>query len=197
LIEETHQHKCDERGIQLPEAPQVRISPARRVAFAGIVAALSCVLLYIEYLIPLLRFSLLFILSLLPVTLAHERRYADALLAFVASALLSGLLFPAADTWILYAAFFGWYGVVREFVLGKTRAVWRWVILAAVFNAAFLALFFLASYLFANVKILNLRISPVFVIPVAEAAFAAFEILFGVCRNYYVSHVRKSLFRRG
>lgn len=181
----------------MPVAPKVKTSPSRRVAFAGLVAALSCVLLYLAYLIPVMRFTVLFVLALLPVTLAHEKRFADVLLAFAASALLSGLLFPAAGTWILYAAFFGWYGVLREFVLGKTNAVWRWVLLAAAFNAAFFALFFLASYLFANVHILSLKILPVFVIPAAEAAFAVFEILFGIFRNYYVSHIRNSLFRRG
>ena len=54
-----------------------------------------------------------FLLSLLPVILVYERSYATAALCFMASALLSWLLFPITDIWLLYVAFFGWYGILR------------------------------------------------------------------------------------
>lgn len=180
----------------MPNDAVKRVSPARRVAFAGLVAALSCAVLYLAYVLPVLRFSALFVLSLLPVALAHERRFADALLSFAASALLSGLLFPAPGTWLLYVAFFGWYGILREFVIGKLGRVWRWVILAAAFNVALFALYFLAYGLFQNVKILNLAVSPVLLIPMAEVAFVVFELFFSVCTNYYASRIRNALFKR-
>jgi hypothetical protein len=175
----------------LPEEPKkAKTSPARRAAFAGIVAALSCVLLYLAFLFPYARISVLFILSLFPIVLTSERRYADAILAFLASALLSGLLFPAPDIWLLYTVFFGWYGIFREFIVSRLKKVFAWVALAAAFNAAFFALYFLASQLF-----LQIQIPAVFIIPIAEAAFVVFEIFYGRCRAYYAARIRKLVFR--
>jgi hypothetical protein len=175
----------------MPEEPKkIKVSPARRTAFAGIVAALSCVLLYLAFVFPYARISVLFILSLLPIVLTSERRYADAILAFVASALISGLLFPAPDIWLLYTTFFGWYGIFREFAVSRLNKVLAWVALAAAFNAAFFALYFLASQLFLQIKI-----PPVLIIPAAEAAFVVFEVFYGRCRAYYAARIRKLIFR--
>jgi hypothetical protein len=173
---------------------KMTISPARRVASAGLVAALSCMLLYLSFIMSAVmpRFSALLILSLLPVVLAYERRFADAILAYASSALISGLLFPAPLIWLLYAAFFGWYGIFREFIVTKLNKIWSWVILAAAFNVAFFALYFLASQLLFE----NIKIPHVLLIPIAEAAFVVFEIFFGICRKYYAERVRRVIFRR-
>lgn len=169
------------------------ISPARRVATAGLAAALSVLVLYLAYLLNLVvpKISMLFVLSLLPVMLAYERSYAAAFLSYAAAALLSGLLFPITDAWLLYAAFFGWYGILRELIVTRLNRIWSWVILAAAFNVAFFALYFLASQLLFE----NIKIPHVLMIPIAEAAFIVFEIFFGICRKYYAERVRKLVFR--
>lgn len=178
------------RGNMNTAQPRKKISPASRAAYAGLLVALSCALLYLVYLLPVMKLSMLFVLSLLPVVLAHERRYPDAVLAFIASALLSGLLFPAGGTWILYAVFFGWYGIFRELVVNKLNRVLSWVVLAVAFNAAFLPLYFFAAQLLPQVKLPGYLI-----VPAAEVAFVAFELLFGLCRQYYVQHIRRHIFR--
>ena len=165
-----------------------KTSPARRVAQAGILTALSLVLLYMLYALPTMRLAILFILSLLPVALAYERRFADAALSFVAAATLSGLLFPAA-TWLLYAAFFGWYGIVREAVVTRLGRIKSWIVLLIVFNIAFLPLFFLSQEL-----LLSFKIPQALIIPAAELAFVLFELLFGVCREYYLKQIRGHIF---
>ena len=142
------------------EPKKIKVSPSRRVALAGLVTALSLVLLYIDYLLPVLKYSPLAVSSLLPVALAYEKRYADALLAFAATAVLSGLLFRSPDSWPLYVSFFGWYGILREFILPRVNRVLRWLILAAAFNAAFFALYFIVSELFINIRIRSLCSSP-------------------------------------
>jgi len=176
------------------EQKKNKLSPARRVTAAGLMAALSVILLYFAYLLNAVapKFSMLLVLSLLPVILAYERSYGTAALSFAASALLSGLLFPITDVWLLYIAFFGWYGIVREFIVTRLNRVLAWAVLAAVFNAAFFALYFFASQLFVNIALPR-----VLLIPAAEAAFVLFEILFGVCRKYYAEHIRKRIFRQG
>lgn len=175
------------------------ISPARRVAYAAMVTALSLVLLYLLYVLPTMRLAILFMLSLLPVILAYEKRYVDAALAFAAAALLSGLMFPAQGSWLLFAAFFGWYGFVREFITSRLNRTFSWAVLLVLFNAALFILYFTSSQLLEGIVIPEFLKSvplPFIVIPAAEIAFVLFELLFGMCREYYVRRVRKLLYRQ-
>lgn len=163
-----------------------RTAPARRIALAGVLTALSVTLLYLLAVLPTLRLSVLFVLSLLPVAMAYEGYYADALLSFAAAATLSGLLFPAPDAWLLYAAFFGWYGIVREAAVTRARPLWAWGIRLLAFNASLAAVYLLSREVmlgFAPIPVLWLA-------PVAEAAFIGYELLFGLCRAYYLRYLR-------
>ena len=165
-------------------------SSARRVAYAGVLAALSVSLLYLVTVLPTMRLSVLFILALLPVTLAAERRWADAAMGFAAAALLSGLLIGPRGVWLLYVVFFGWYGIAREYVFMKWGRLWTWVVMVVLFNIALFTLTF-----FAKLLVLDLKLPAALLIPAAEAGFVLFELLFGMCREYYMKHVRKLIIR--
>ncbi len=164
-------------------------SPARRVAYAGLLTALSVVLLLAVRTFPYFNLSALFVLSLLPVALAAERRWADAGLSFMATSLLGAAVVGFQDVWLFYTAFFGWYGIAREFVWQRLGRVWVWVIMAVLFNVVLFALYFSAREL-----LLNVRWPVQLLIPGAEVAFVAFEVLFGLCREYYMKHIRRFLY---
>ncbi len=174
-----------------------QMPPARRIAYAGVITALSVVLLYLLQVLPTLRAAMLFVLALLPGVLAYERRYVEALLSFAASALLSLLLVPVSGPWLMYACFFGWYGAVREMIVTRWGRVASWAALAVLFNAAFFALYFLFRAVllqgFAPPAWLGGVPLLAYLIPAAEIGFVIFEVLFGMCRAYYVTHIRKLL----
>ena len=182
------------------ENQKTSTSPARRIAYAGMVTALSVVLLYLLQVLPTMRAAMLFVLSLLPAVLAHERRFADALLCFAASALLSLLLTPVGGPWIMYVGFFGWYGSVREFIVTRWGKAASWAALAVAFNIAFFALYFAFGSLllqgFALPALLAGFPLLAVLIPAAEVAFVIFELLYGMCRAYYIIHIRKLLYGR-
>lgn len=168
-----------------------RASAAGRVAQGGLLAALTVALLYVLTLLPTMRLTILFVLSVLPVALAHERRFADGIMVFAVSTVLSGLFFPAPGAWVLYVAFFGWYGIAREWIVTRFRPALAWPLLFLVFNAAAAAIWFLARE-----ALLSFVTFPVYwLIPVLEIAFAAYDFLFGRVRAYYAEHLRRHLFR--
>lgn len=173
-----------------PETP-ARVSPARRVAYAGMLTALSVGFLYLLFVVPNMTLAILFLLSLFPVALAHERRYADAALSFAAAAIISFLLFFSPN-WILFAAFFGWYGIVREIVVARLNKLLKWVVLELVFNAAFFGVYFFARQLF---PLPADSIWQWLIIPAGEAAFLLYENLLSVCLEYYKKHIRNAIFR--
>ncbi len=167
-----------------------RPSAARRVAFAGLLTALTLALLYLLYVLPTMKLGVLFVLSALPVTLACERRYADGLLSFAGAALLSGLLFPAQGAWVLYTAFFGWYGIAREAVVTRFRPVVAWPILLVLFNTALAAVWFIAR----ETLLSTITLPVAWLLPAAEVAFILYELLFTQVRAYYLQHLRRHLF---
>lgn len=179
---------------------KLQLSPARRVAYAGVITALSVALLYLLQVLPTMRAAMLFVLSLLPVVLAYEKRYADAALGYVAATLLSALLVPVSGQWLMYVAFFGWYGIVREFVVTRWNRAVTWAVMAILFNVAFFVLYFFFSslllYGYQPPAWLQSVPLPLVLIPVAEIALVVFELLFGLCRTYYIDHIRKLLVRR-
>lgn len=166
-------------------------SASRRIAYAGVIAALSVALLYLVYVLPTMRLSVLFVVSLLPVIMAYERRWTDGLFAFATTALVAVLLIGPRGIWLFYVVFFGWYGVVRELVLVKLGRIWTWAIMAVLFNIVLFAMYFLAKEL-----LLDLKLPAALLIPAAEGAFIAFELLFTACRGYYITRIRKLLFRQ-
>ena len=177
-----------------------QLSPARRVAYAGVITALSVVLLYLLHVLPTMRAAMLFVLSLLPAVMAYEKRYADALLCYVASSLLALLLTPVSGPWLMYVGFFGWYGIVREYLVTRWGRGVSWVVLAMLFNISFFTLYFL----FQTVLLQGfnppawIQGFPVllYLVPAAEVAFVIFELLYGMCRAYYIARVRRLLIGR-
>ncbi len=177
-----------------------QMSPTRRIAYAGVITALSVVLLYLLQVLPTLRAAMLFVLALLPGVLAYERRFVEGLLSFVAAALLSLLLVPLSGPWLMYVGFFGWYGAVREMIVTRLGKAASWAALAVMFNVAFFVLYFLFQTLLlqnffppawlGGVPLL------VYLIPAAEIGFVIFEVLFGMCRAYYIARLRKVLIGR-
>jgi hypothetical protein len=154
-----------------------------------VLTALSVTLLLLVRAFPYFNFSALVVLSLLPVALAAEGRYADAALSFAATALLGGVLIGLQNVWIFYAAFFGWYGIVREFVLRRWGVVVKWIVSAVLFNLVLFALYF-----FARQLLLDIKWPAGLLIPAAEAAFVVYELLFGMCREYYMKNLRRHLY---
>lgn len=169
-----------------------RTSPARRIAYAAVLTALSVVVLLLVRVFPYFNLSALVVLSLLPVALAAEGRYGDAGLSFAATALLGGLLLGPRSVWVFYTAFFGWYGIVREFTQRRWGTVVKWIVSAVLFNIVLLALYF-----FANQLLLEIKWPMGLLFPAAEAAFVVFELLFGMCREYYMKHLRRHLYPNG
>ncbi len=174
-----------------------QMSPARRVAYASVITALSVVLLYLLHVLPTLRAAMLFVLALLPGVLAYEGRFVEGLLSFVAAALLSLLLVPVSGPWLMYVGFFGWYGAVHEMIVTRFGRVASWSVLAVLFNIAFFTLYFLFQTLllqdFTPPAWLGGLPLLVYLIPAAEIGFVVFEVLFGMCRAYYIARIRKLL----
>ncbi len=119
-----------------------------RIAFCGIAAALSLVILLMT-IIPVTEISLAALAGIvgIPVVVEFGRKY--GLAVYAAVSVLSLILIPTLEGKALYIAFFGYYPVVKSAL--ETRRLPRlaeWGVKCAIFNAAVIAAYFLMLTLF-------------------------------------------------
>lgn len=123
------------------------MSPARKMAVAGLMTAISAAGLALGTLLPTLQLSLYATLSLLPAALAAEGAALYGLVSAAAASLLGFMLAADKLSLLPYALFFGWYGPVYVRLACRMG---RWPALAVkwgCFNAALAAGLLLARLL--------------------------------------------------
>lgn len=86
------------------------------ITLSSMVIALTLVLLYTASIVPTLRITFYVIASLLPIVLMVERKSGYAILSLIGSALLGSLLIHNKLILLPYVAFFGHFGIVKEYL---------------------------------------------------------------------------------
>lgn len=122
---------------------------SRKIAFAGIFAGISVVLLYLSALMPTGKVSLYFLASL-PVTFTIMQWGAGAgITLFIAVSILSGLLTGNIYGVVPFALFFGHYPIFKFLIEKKRKAVVEVIFKLLVFNSSILLwyLFFRSVFL--------------------------------------------------
>ena len=119
----------------------------KKIVVAGVLAALSVIILYLGCAIEVLDLTMSAIVSLLVVVIVIEMGYKYAWLTYIATSILAILLLPQKSPAIFYACFMGFYPIIKSYLERINSALVRWTIKLVVGNAA-LALMFLLMSLF-------------------------------------------------
>lgn len=162
--------------------------PAQRIALGGIVAALTIVFLLLGSFMPSGRMGFLFVSSLFIAALAVEKDWVLAGTVYIAAALLAIFVLPNKGVALLYAAFFGYYGILRiglENVRSKTV---RWICKYVVFNIVLVLVAIFAIQLFVKIPIETWMWIVGFI--GAQAVFGVYDWLYGQLTLYYMKHLR-------
>ena len=119
----------------------------KKVVIAGVLAALSVIILYLGCAIEVLDLTMSAIVSLLVVVIVIEMGYKYAWMTYIATSILSVILLPQKSPAIFYACFMGFYPIIKSYIERIGSGLLRWVVKLAVGNAA-LALMFLIMSIF-------------------------------------------------
>lgn len=117
----------------------------KKIVVAGVLAALSVIILYLGCAIEVLDLTMSAIVSLLVVVIVIEMGYKYAWMTYIATAILSILLLPQKSPAIFYACFMGFYPIIKSYLERINSALARWVIKLVVGNAALALMFILMS----------------------------------------------------
>lgn len=117
----------------------------KKIVVAGVLAALSVIILYLGCAIEVLDLTMSAIVSLLVVVVVIEMGYKYAWLTYIATAILSILLLPQKSPAIFYACFMGFYPIIKSYLERINSALARWIIKLVIGNAALALMFILMS----------------------------------------------------
>lgn len=127
----------------------------RSVAFGGVICGLAVAVMLLSGVFPTAEFSLPAIAGILMIAMVIEYGYKQALLCYLAAAVLCLLLVPNKEAATLFAAFFGYYPILKG-LLERVRRRWlEWILKLLVFNAAFIAAYLVVIYLFGLTQVLE------------------------------------------
>lgn len=162
-------------------------SKARSVAFTAVFAAFSTVFLYLASVFPTGQLGFLGVASLFGVAAVVELGIPGGLAVFAVTAALGLLIVPSKTLAAVYAAFFGYYPVMKALAERLKSRVLEWAVKLAVFNAALTVILFAVKATIVDIDFLNRSVYLMYA--VMNAVFVLFDI--GVSRviRFYVGSV--------
>ena len=122
----------------------------RALARTGLSAALGLALLFLAGVLPTGRLAVVCVAGMLTAFVLISVGLPWSIGCFVATALLALLLPAQKGPGLLYAAFLGYYPIIRLLLERRRAAMLRLICKLAVFNAAFLLLLAFASAVMAD-----------------------------------------------
>ena len=118
------------------------------VAVAGVIAALSLVLLEIGAVMWLFAYLMPLVCGVLMIVLTESVNKKTALLVYTAVSILSLAVLPDKECALVYVFFFGYYPIIRSRMDAVSSSALRAVLKFAVFNLGMLAAQLLSIYVF-------------------------------------------------
>lgn len=119
-----------------------------KTAFGGILTALSVVLMFLTGLLPFLTFALPALAGALLILIVLEIGPKWALSVYAAVSLLSLLVVADKEAAMMYAAFFGYYPVIKSFLESRLPRWLEWAAKLLLFNAAMVAAYCVIIFVF-------------------------------------------------
>ncbi|MDR3313185.1 MAG: hypothetical protein LBS96_01865 [Oscillospiraceae bacterium] len=179
------------------------MNQTKKLALSGVFTGLALALMWLISFFPAMDYALPAAAGLVavPVTLELGRGWAWG--GFFAAALLALLLLPNKAVPLLYAAFFGYYPILKSLLAQHLPRWAELLLLLAVFNAAMVGGFFLGARLFGlqpkemddGLGALLGRYAPLAMLAAGNLGFLAFDYAVGNFCRVYAKKWRKKLQR--
>lgn len=168
---------------------------SNKIAFTGLMLALTIAMLFLAVLMPLNRLFFTAISSVFVAVVIMEIGIGYGWLFYIASSLLALLLIPMKSIALLYAAIFGIYGIIKGYI-EKIHDRWIEVILKLLFfNLSLFILYKIAAAFSPNELNISGQWSVVLLWLAAQAAFLVYDYAYTLFLRLYHNRIRKAMFR--
>lgn len=165
-----------------------------QIALVGILAALGVAILYVAALVPSGRQGLAALAGLVNAAVVVSAGLPAGVFCYVSTGLLGLFLSPDKGLAVLYLIFFGLYPLVKCLIERLRKMPLEWVLKLVFFNLVLI----LSGFFFQRTLLINLPGEGPFLwafYPLANLAFAAYEIGISRLISLYVVRIDKNLRR--
>lgn len=158
-----------------------------KVAFGGILTALSIIFLYLASYAPYLKITMFFLSGLLVAVSLIEKGIRTAWLVYVASSLLSLLVIGNMTAFMPYICFFGLYPLVKYYIEKKNENILQLVLKVLFCNLSLFALYFIW------VKLLSIKVAfsipLIYILIIIQPIFLLYDYVFTKVIFYYIDKI--------
>ena len=165
----------------------------RYLALAGIMTAVTVILLFAAMIVPNLKLVLYGLSSLPMAALLLETNRRTGIMFYIATAALALILLPDKMAALPYVTVLGLYGLIKAVAEKFPNRIIEWTIKEIYFNATL----FLYGLLIYKVFMPNITFPiPIWaVVLCAEALFVAYDYIYSICILYYEKLFRQNIKR--
>lgn len=169
-----------------------------KVALGGVISALSIVLMFSTGLISTLTYAIPAMAGMLLIVISIEISPKFATVVYVAVSMLSLLVVADKEAAVMYAAFFGYYPIIKGFIEKKLNGVAEWIVKYVIFNIAVISAYFVVSKIFMisyeDLGSLGKYAMPIFLL-ICNIVFALYDIALTRILSAYIYNWRKYIKR--
>lgn len=165
-----------------------------KTALGGIVAALSISMMFSISIIPFFTYAVPAAAALLLIPIVIEINKKWALGVYVSVSLLGLIVVPNKEVAVIYAAFFGYYPVIKAIVEKRMRFITEWILKLLVFNLSMSASYYIMLR-FMGIQIDEMETFGVFAIPIlmgtGSVAFVLYDYAATKVIGLYIQKFQK------
>ncbi len=163
----------------------------KTITLGAVFTALSVIFIYISVFVPTGQLGFLALASLFGIAAVIEAGISCGILVYAATAILGFLLIPDKASMILYAAFFGYYPVLKSLAEKIKNRVAEMAVKLVVLNIALTAIIVLFSVMMFDLNILGGN--KVLIYIAANVVFVIFD--FGVSKviDFYLNRISRRM----
>ena len=163
----------------------------KRIVVCGVMCALSILILYLGAMIEVLDLSMSAIASLVIVLIVIEMGYSYAWLTYIAVSILSVVLLPQKLAAIFFAAFMGFYPIVKSYIEKIRSAILCWTLKLSLANVALVVSYLVIRFFVPEELETDIMMWTLYIM--ALAAFILYDIAISKLITAYFYKFRERL----
>lgn len=170
-----------------------------RVAYSGIVVAVSLLFLFGATVFPYAEYALPALAGICLVILVIDFGYKNAVVAYVAVSLLAGILVPNKEAVILFIVFLGYYPILKSRLEQIKNHMLEWCAKLAIFNFAVLLSYYLMISVLGMTEVLadfeGFKYGIWVIWLLGNAVFVLYDFALTRLISFYLIRIRPKYFR--
>lgn len=168
---------------------------SKKIAVSGVLTALCVLLLFLGSLFQMLDLAAAAMGSIVILAAMIELGKLPALAVYAAASLISLLILPYKTPALVFAAFSGFYPILKQLLNRIKPLILSYAVRIAVFNLFFTAIIYVSSVLLnASEEILSFTV--VFYV-LGNITFIVYDFALEKLALFYVTRIRDKINRRG